>query len=213
MQKKVKGFDMNINDYCMNKTNIKQFQQIQLQIEFADVERLGAFWNNNQLLGIHWRLYHNDTEGAGVILPDGTEVELLPDYIYLIAPYPQLTSFCNATPEHLFVHFILDGCKLSQSDPVSKIPVDETSLFLINKLKKLLKKRPQDSMSQLVATALTSLTLSRLEKKSLSISEIDNRITQACEAMRKAPGYDWSNSELAKRFGFSTNAFTGVSGK
>ena len=205
---KVKDLAMNINDYCMNKTNIDSLQPMQLQIEFSDVETLGEFWDKRQLLGIHWRLYYNNAPGAGLRLPDGRKIDLMPENIYLIAPYPQIVSYCSGNPEHLFIHFILTGCYSLREGPVRAIPVDDSFLRLISELNRQLKKRPQDQMSQLFATALTSLTLTRLPREMLCLSEIDGRINQACDAMREKPGYGWSNSELAKHFGFATNAFT-----
>lgn len=204
----VKDLRMNINNYCMNKTNIDGLQSMQLLIEFSDVETLGEFWNKRQLLGIHWRLYYNSAPGAGLILPDGRRIDLLPENIYLIAPYPQISSYCSGNPEHLFIHFILPGCHSSKKEPILTIPVDDSAMRLISELKKQLKQRPQDPMSQLYATALTSLTLTRLPQDTFCQSEIDGRINQACDAMRENPGHDWSNSGLARRFGFATNAFT-----
>ncbi len=199
---------MNLNSFALNADPAKGVSPAQLQIEFADVETLGEFWIHNRLPGIHWRLYYNDAPGAGVIPPGGRPIELLPEKLYLIAPCSELATFCTGNPEHLFIHFELDGYLGGLEETVHPIPADAVMLRLVEELRPGLKARPQDPMSQLYAIALTALALARLPPGTLRPAAVDPRIRRACADMRNDPGRQWSNAELAAKYDFATNSFT-----
>lgn len=81
----------------MNKANIPLSAGRQLLLEEARITPLREFWNGFLLSGGIWRLYWNDAPGAGVIL-NGEKVELQPDALYVLPPYPELFTFWNGTP-------------------------------------------------------------------------------------------------------------------
>lgn len=199
---------MKLNNFCETFDASKGLSPPQLQIEMADVETIGDFWSFSALPGIHWRLYYNNAPGAGLILPDRRKVEMTPDRLYLIAPYTKLGTYCHGEPEHLFIHFILTCHCGTASEPVHAVPADAVMRNLIEQLRPMLKKRPQDSMSQLLCTALAALALTHLPPGTLRFAQSDPRISDACTLMRNDPGHQWSNAELAARYGFAVNSFT-----
>ena len=75
----------------MTKTNILLPAGRQLRLDGVWQAHLGSFWNHFHLTGGYWRLYHHDGPGAGVYR-NGTRIELLPDALYLLPPYPELVT-------------------------------------------------------------------------------------------------------------------------
>ena len=191
----------------MQAENAGSKVSVQLQIDFADVEILGEFWNIRRLPGFHWRLYHHDRSGAGVIFHDEKRVELLPDYVYLLPPSQHLGSYVRAgNPEQLFINFALDGCFFNTNEDVYPVKADHELKSLMTQLKNELKRSGLTPGSQLYASAVASLTLAQC-RDMLGTALTDPRINAACRLMKEAPEYQWSNTEFARRFGFATNAF------
>ena len=198
---------MNITSHSMKKTDIQGFAPPQLQIEFIDRETLGGWWSW-PLPGIHWRLYRHSAPGATLILPDGIVREMLPGFLYLIPPYRRIDTQCVGNPEQLFIHFILNSCFVPPEVSVLQVAVDRTFEELTGELDALLKREnPSESKAQLLAISIVSLALNRLPPGVLRFAEGDSRISRACRDLRENPGYSWSNSELAERYGLSADAF------
>ena len=199
---------MNISRQSMKKSDIPGFIPPQLQIEFIDLETLGSWWKR-PLPGIHWRLYRHSKPGAALILPDKTERELLPGFLYLIPPYRKIDTRCDGNPEQLFIHFLLNSCFVLPDVYALAVTEDPSLGELTGKLEKLVKKGDSSgTRAQLLAISIVSLTLNRLPPDTLRFAEVDTRISRACRDLREDPGHSWSNSELAKRYGLSADAFT-----
>jgi len=197
---------MNITSHSMKKTDIAGFAPPQLQIEFIDRKMLGRWWNM-PLPGIHWRLYRHSAPGAALVLPDGTAYEMLPGFLYLIPPYRRIDARCEGSPEQLFIHFLLNSCFVPPDVYVLPVVMDRTFEELTGKLEILLTEETADSRAQLLAISIVSLALNRLPPGILHFAESDSRISRACRDLRENPGYSWSNSELAERYGLSADAF------
>ena len=199
---------MNISRHSMKKTDIQGSAPPQLQIEFINWETLGSWWSQT-LPGIHWRLYRHSAPGAALILPDGTRRELEPGFLYLTPPYRKVESQCEGNPKQLFIHFILNSCFVPPEVSLLSVESDRTFEELTGELEALLKRRnPSESKAQLLAISIVSLALNRLPPGILRFAERDSRISRACRDLRENPGYSWSNSELAERYGLSADAFT-----
>lgn len=198
---------MDISRHCMKKTDIGALMPPQLQVEFINREPLGSWWNM-PLPGIHWRLYRHSAPGAALILPDGTRRELLPGFLYLIPPYRKIEGRCEGSPEQLFIHFILNSCFVPPEVSLLSVEADRTFEELAVKLEKLLESGESGARAQLLAISIVSLALNRLPPGVLRFAEGDSRISRACRDLRENPGYPWSNSELAERYGLSADAFT-----
>jgi len=199
---------MNITSHSMKKTDMHGFTPPQLQVEFINREPLGSWWNR-PLPGIHWRLYRHSSPGAALILPDGARREMLPGFLYLIPPYRKIEGRCEGNPEQLFIHFILNSCFVPPEVSLLSVEADRTLEELTGELEALLKREnPSESKAQLLAISIVSLALNRLPPGVLRFAEGDSRISRACRDLRENPGYSWSNSELAERYGLSADAFT-----
>jgi len=212
-----KTYHMNIVIQGMNKTNMtaenRQISDntpnaIQLQIDFADIEILGDFWNIRRLPGFHWRLYYHNAPGAGVIFRDQRRIPLLPEFVYLLPPSQELGSYTapNAQPEQTFINFALDGCLFNAHEDFYAVPADSVLKDLLEKMRGELKRFGATPVSQLYATAVAALALTQC-REMLETALNDTRINAVCRLMKEAPEHQWSNAELAARFGFAVNAF------
>ncbi|MFA5205645.1 MAG: AraC family transcriptional regulator [Lentisphaeria bacterium] len=200
----------------MNKTNIAALESPlcgeaklspQLQVDFADVEVLGDFWNSRRLPGFHWRLYHHSTRGAGVVLKGGRKLELLPDRLYLLPPAEDMGSYVDrGGQEQTFIHFALEGCFLNSHGDPYEVKLDDGLNALLGKLRGELKEHGTTPVSQLYANAIVAIALTHC-RDALESALTDPRISAACRLMKESPAHPWSNPEFARRFGFAPNAF------
>jgi AraC-like DNA-binding protein len=200
----------------MNKTNIDGVAHansdapkisLQIQIDFADVEILGEFWNRHRLPGFHWRLYSHSLPGAGLVLKDGSKREMLPDFVYLVPPSEQIGCYvAEGSPKQTFVHFVIDGCFFKSQKEVYAVRLNDALKSVIEKLGDELKRNGTTPVSQLYANAAVSLSLAEC-RDILDSALTDERINSVCRLMKENPARQWSNEEFAKRFGFATNAF------
>ena len=191
----------------MKKTTISPFLRPGFQLDVAHVQSIDPCWNHVQLPGIHWRLYHNDRPGSGLIHPDGSRIALAPDSLYLIPPATRAGSYSESSPQQLFLHFHLENCRV-KGTPVFIIALDDMLRNLLVRTRELLLTQENSPAAQFSSIALATAVLARLPVDALIVAESDSRIVQACELMRAHPEKAWRNSELAERFYFSTNAFT-----
>ena len=191
----------------MKKTTTSPFLRPGFQLEVAHVQSIDPHWNHTQLPGIHWRLYHNDRPGSGLIQPDGSHIALAPDSLYLIPPATRAGSYSKSSPQQLFLHFHLENCRV-KGTPIFSIPLDDTLRKLLEQTRELLLTQENSSAAEFAPTALGAAALVSLPANSANVAESDSRIVQACDLMQAHPEKAWRNSELAERFYFSTNAFT-----
>ena len=190
----------------MKKTTISPFLRPGFQLEVAHIQLIDPHWNHAQLPGIHWRLYHNDRPGSGLIHPDGSRIELAPDSLYLIPPATRAGSYSEDSPEQLFLHFHLENCRV-KGTPVFTIPLDDTLRNLLVQTRELLRQQENSPAAQFSSIALATAALARLPTDTLIVAESDSRIVQACDLMQAHPEKPWRNSEWAERFYFPPTAF------
>lgn len=147
--------------------------------------RLGSYWDQLRLPGHFWRLYCQDGPGAGVYV-DGKKVELLPGFLYLIPPHNELVTWCTGTPKQLYFHFETSLYSGSASYVCNTIPLTPELATLVQELKGLVPATEVKSSNRqiLLATALTSLALSKLPEEALTRMPPDMRIGKVCDELR-----------------------------
>ena len=108
---------MNNISESMNKIDIRSASEVGILLESIGVVTLGKFWNRITLSGDYWRFYYHDASGAGVTVR-GRKKEFAAGKCYLLPPACDLESFCNASPEQLFIHCELTGCRSSVGEKI-----------------------------------------------------------------------------------------------
>ena len=75
-------------------------------------------WNHVRLTNGHWRLYHNDSDGATLIV-DGVDIALRSGVVYLIPPGLTMSCRNRSAFAQVFIHF----------DMISTLPLVLIELF------------------------------------------------------------------------------------
>ncbi|MBR2364621.1 MAG: helix-turn-helix transcriptional regulator [Lentisphaeria bacterium] len=147
--------------------------------------RLGPFWNNRHLPAHFWRLYCQDAPGAAIIA-NGKKFDLLPGYIYLLPPHNDLVSCCTGNPKQLYFHFETTLYSGSSSHLCNAVEITPELQVLLEELRKLVPGTELKSSNRqiLLATALTSLALSKLPEEALTRLQPDMRIARICDVLR-----------------------------
>lgn len=198
---------MNKVERDMNKTNIDFPAGRQLQLEGVWITRLREFWNRFLLTGGCWRLYWNDAPGAGVIL-DGKPVELRPDALYLLPPYPELVTYWDGAPVNQFyIHFEAASFFGNPEYRLNRIELTPELRALLEEACRLVTKNRNPGKLDLAALALAATALARLPQQALYELDRDRRITRICDWMRSHAARELDIPALAARAGFAPNAF------
>ena len=200
-------FHMNKLECSMNKTNIALPVEQQFLLEEIRIAPLRAFWNGFLLTGGSWRLYWNDAPGAGVIL-DRKKIELLPDALYILPPYPELFTFWNGVPiNQFYIHFDAAAFFGNADNHLNRIELTPELRSLLNKTYRLASGSRDSARLNLAALALVTLALNRLPAEALCELDRDRRITRVCEWMRRNMAQELDIPALAGRAGFAPNTF------
>ena len=191
----------------MNKTNIPIPGGRQLLLEEARITPLREFWNGFLLSDGFWRLYWNDAPGAGVIL-EGKKVELQPDALYVLPPYPELLTFWNGTPvTQFYIHFDAASFFGNADYRLNRIDLTPELRQLLAEAYHLAAENRDSGRLDLTALALVALSLTRLPAEALCELDRDRRITRVCDWMRSHTARELDIPALAARAGFAPNAF------
>jgi len=199
-------FVMNKVNHDMMKTNIPLTSDRQLRIDGIWQTRLDAFWHRFHLSGGFWRLYHHDIPGAGVWL-DGRKIELLPDSVYLLPPYPELVTWCEQSVSQFFIHFEAASLFGNPECPLNRLELTPELAALIAEARRMIVSDPSNYRLDLLGFAIAGVALARLPVESLRELDRDRRITRICDWIRNHPARELDVSALAARAGFAPNSF------
>ncbi len=190
----------------MNKINFIQSSGRQLLLEEIRITPLQKFWHHFLLSGGSWRLYWNDAPGAGVIL-GGKKVELQPDSLYVLPPYPELLTFWRGTPVNQFyIHFEVASFFGSPEYRLNRIELTPELRPLLAESRQLAVGDPDSGRLELAAFALVAMALTRLPPEALYELDRDRRITRVCDWMRSHLARELEIPVLARLAGFAPNA-------
>lgn len=179
----------------------------ELHLETVACTRLGPAWNNVRLNGYYWRLYHNDSGGAGVYLP-GKRAELHPDSLYLLPPNCNLRTWNTGNPLQVYLHFELTSVVGSGICLLNELPLDGCLKELYLELEHNLAAPEPDSVRRyLLAASLAAAAASRLPAKAFCEISSDPRIIEICSQMREKLRLPLDVETLGRSIGLSENAF------
>lgn len=190
----------------MGKTNISLFSERQLRIDGIWQAQLGSFWHRFHLTGGYWRLYHHDIPGAGVRF-NGQKIELLPDSIYLLPPYPELVTWREQPVTQFYIHFEAASLFGNPEYPLNRIKLTPELAALLEEARHQIDNEPGGSRLDLLGLAITGIALARLPAEALRELDRDRRITRICDWIRNHPARELDIPELAARAGFAPNSF------
>ena len=191
----------------MNKTNMPLFSGRQIQLEEVRLTPLREFWNGFLLSGGFWRLYWNDAPGAGVVL-NGKKVELQPDALYVLPPFPELYTFRDGTAvNQLYIHFEAASLFGSPDARLNRLDLTPELRELLDEACQLAAGNRDPGRLDPVALALVAISLTRLPTEALCELDRDRRITRVCDWMRSHTAHELDIPALAARAGFAPNAF------
>ncbi|MDD3886710.1 MAG: AraC family transcriptional regulator [Victivallaceae bacterium] len=189
----------------MKKTNIERFSE-EFQLGTVNLMRLGNFWDRLLLGGDYWRLYHNDAAGAGVVI-DGRHEELRPDEVYLLAPCPNLVTFCNGKPEQLYIHFNIGRLYGNRERVLTRLPLTGSLAEQLADLRERLRDGTDPNRINLLAMSAATLAATQLPSEALATEAPDRRIAIICRLMQDESWREFPVSELAHRAGMASNSF------
>jgi len=195
-----------MNFELMKNSDVPSSLSPMLQIEFVDMEKLGAWWRG-PLPGIHWRLYSLNKAGASLFPEKLPPVEMKPGIVYLLPSYRKIKSQCEGSPEQLFVHFTLNGCFAAPEIEVVEIAQDSAMTEIDGALRHALREQKQPLNIHFLATSLVSLAMSRVPTGTLCVGDSDMRIILACRDLNDNPAHPWSNEEIAAKYGLACDSF------
>ena len=201
-------FPVNKARNIMNKTIPSLEESPRISVDYADYLRLGPFWNRMNLSGPFWRLYHHDSRGAGILLGQ-EQIEMSPDYCYILPPHCLRQTFCKGTPHQLYIHFELSMSNGTTACPVNIIPMSDELHTLIKELKEsLLQDRRNTLKTSLLAFALCARSLSLLDPEALLQNGNDRRMELICNYLREHLGNPVNLDMLAAKVKMTPNAFS-----
>ena len=191
----------------MPKTNISSVSDRQLRIDGIWQTRLGEFWQRFHLTGGYWRLYHHDIPGAG-IWKDGEKIELRPDSVYLLPPYPELITWCEQPVNQFYIHFEATPFFGNPECPLNRLELTPELAGLIAEARRRISDDPESGARlDLLGFAIIGIALARLPSDALRELDRDRRITRICDWMRNHPARNLDVPDLAARAGFAPNSF------
>lgn len=190
----------------MKKTNILLTSERQLQLNDICLAHLGSFWNCIHLTGGYWRLYHHDAPGAGVFR-NGLRIELLPDALYLLPPYPELVTWREQTVCQYYIHFEATSFFGSSEYSLNRIELTPDLKALVDEGRQLAAAGDSGGRSELIGFLLAASALARIPVEALCKLDDDCRIARVCDWMRNHPEMELDIPKLAARAGFVPNAF------
>ena len=190
----------------MTKTNITPISDRQLRIDGIWQTRLDPFWHRFHLTGGFWRLYHHDIPGAGVWI-DGRKIELSPDAVYLLPPYPELVAWREQPVNQLYIHFEAASLFGNPEHPLNRLELTSELAAFVAEARRLIAAEPSATRLDLLGFAIIATCLARLPADALRELDRDRRITRVCDWMRNHPARELDIPDLASRAGFAPNSF------
>ena len=192
----------------MNKINTAILEYPQLRMDSVGYVRLGKFWNSLILGGHYWRLYYNNSGGAGVYV-GRKKVELRPERIYLLPPNCDLETWCTGDPVQLYLHFEMTQIAGNPDSLCNELPVSADMHTLLTRLSTLLEHREEANRAQvkLLAIAIAGGAMAMLPPEALTELNSDKRIAAVCDYLRENIRNDIGIEQLAARARMAPNAF------
>ena len=179
----------------------------ELHLETVTCTRLGTAWNGIRLNGYYWRLYRNDSGGAGVFLR-GRKVELRPDCLYLLPPNCNLLTWNVGTPLQVYLHFELTGVVGSGVRLLNELPLEGGLRELYLELERNLTSAGADFFRRsFLASALASAAAAKLPGDAFCEITSDSRIVELCSMMREKLALPLDVEAMGRSIGLSENAF------
>lgn len=158
-------------------------------------------WSFDDLRAPYWRLYWNPVPGASISVED-RQMDISPEYLYLIPPETSYSSSVASATDHFYVHFLTSQRWSPGGVPV--VPIQPSEVDLVRSLRR--DKGADNSGWQIVA--LVAAVLGRLPKAGWGVGTIDDqRIWKARRAIEGRAPEAVSPVELALDAGMNVNAF------
>ena len=183
---------------------IQQYPTMKIQL-VASAE-LFAAWQQVTLSGYCWRLYHNDSDGAGIFSGE-KKIEMQPDKIYLLTPNCELKTWAEKNPRQLYIHFDMDQLTGHNNFLYHELPLTKSTKEKFDALQKMLDSGTPQWQITLKAFQLAAEVLEQVDPALLCESEQDERITRVKNHISNSPGDDFTLESMAKEAGMSVNAF------
>lgn len=177
-----------------------------MKIQLVDSAELLSEWQQNTLSGYCWRLYHNDSDGAG-IYSGGKKIEMLPDKIYLLVPNCELKTWVEKNPRQLYIHFDMDRLTGRSDILYHELPMTDSIKEKFESLQNMLDTQVPQWRITLKAFQLAAEVLEQVDPALLCESEQDERITRVRNHISNSPGEDFTLESMAQEAGMSVNAF------
>lgn len=191
----------------MKKINIELLEYPMLRVETIQKIRLGPFWDNITLSGGFWRIYYQTASGAGVLL-NGKKYELLPHRLYLIAPYADLKTYCNAGMLiQYYIHFEINFFAGNINCPIHEIALKGDLEHTFSRFIAILDQGSDPMRGGLLAMQIAAAALSQLPDDALVKLDVDQRIARVCDFMRQNISRQIGLEDFARVANYATNSF------
>ena len=181
-----------------------------LLIEHISHTWINPAWMRNNFFAPHWRLYHNETPGARLLLGDH-RWELTPDVVVAIPPGTACASDVDpdARISHWYIHFRGGQLYDSARPTVHLWPYDAMAKLGWERIRAGVHNRQLDTPeARMAATMLVSQALCRIPAKDLDYRPMDPRIQAAIRRVYADLSRPIHVAELARESGLSRVSFT-----
>lgn len=194
-----------ITDSMKNITGEADDAGVPIRLEVVQLVRLGEFWSHGILSGHHWRLYRNESSGAGVMLA-GRRFPLRPDRLYVLPPFCNLRTWCeDREVRQLYLHFETPGLGAGRAFGIRELELTPALDALLGALQAALDGDP--ARRNIAAAALSCAALLALPPELLRRFGRDRAIDRVLDYMRGHFGQELGVEALARYGNMSVNAF------
>lgn len=164
-------------------------------------------WKHDFTHNPFWRLYYNFDEGAYVVIRN-QKYYLEPEKITLIPSQAPYTCHLDKPAQHYWISFVLEPNFLFSDMKPFQLPLDEISRDLLNVSRNLFYLETNQAIQRKIHYAARSLIYyCLLHEETQYKKNVPTRLTTVLDAINKDVKRYWTNEELAKMVGMSTEGF------
>lgn len=174
---------------------------------YADLLALASKWNFSQGSAPYWRLYWNDKPGA-VLIEGSKRYYLKPQVLALIPPHAVFSTRNSRPAHHFYIHFQLLRPTLTMQSRIMLAPLRPTGRTLLRATMASLHHAQANTREfSFLARSLIEWVFSTMTDSAAPARQSDARITAILTFLDQNMSAPLDNSNLARQFGMSKNAF------